>query len=153
MKKPLRIIFGAAIILLSLCVVGISSTFPEAVVAGRKIPGPAFFPMLLAVILVPCGIHQIVGGLRTEREERWVPGLGALNGTIIVLSLILYVVVMDWIGYALSTFLFSLFLLLRLKVPFFKAATVAVITVGFILVVFGRIFLIQLPAGELGLPW
>ncbi|NLA90220.1 MAG: hypothetical protein GX843_01045, partial [Synergistaceae bacterium] len=87
------------------------------------------------------------------REERWVPGLGALNGTIIVLSLILYVVVMDRIGYALSTFLFSLFLLLRLKVPFFKAATVAVITVGFILVVFGRIFLIQLPAGELGLPW
>jgi hypothetical protein len=46
-----------------------------------------------------------------------------------------------------------MFLLLRLRVGVLKALTVTMITVVFILLVFGRLFQIQLPLGELGLPW
>ena len=75
------------------------------------------------------------------------------NGAIVILSLAVYVQLMQWMGYALSTVLFSMFLLLRLRVGVLKALTVTMITVVFILLVFGRLFQIQLPLGELGLPW
>jgi hypothetical protein len=154
MKKTLRIFFGISLVLVSLWVIRTSSTFPEAVSAGKKIPGPAFFPVLLSVVLIPCGLHQTVSALRSGKEgpcRGWEPG--AANGAIVILSLAVYVQLMQWMGYALSTVLFSMFLLLRLRVGVLKALTVTMITVVFILLVFGRLFQIQLPLGELGLPW
>ncbi|MGI6784163.1 MAG: tripartite tricarboxylate transporter TctB family protein [Aminivibrio sp.] len=154
MKKTLRILFGASIILLALAVTIVSSSFPGAVVAGRKIPGPAFFPVLLSIILVPSGLYQIAAGIKTQAGEGgWSFGLGAANGVIIVTALVAYVLLMDVLGYALSTVMFSMVLLLRLKVPFLKAAVISLVIAGFIVAVFGRVFLIQLPAGQLGLPW
>ncbi|HRX25350.1 MAG TPA: tripartite tricarboxylate transporter TctB family protein [Aminivibrio sp.] len=154
MKKTLRILFGVSLVLVSLWVIRTSSTFPEAVSAGKKIPGPAFFPVLLSVVLIPCGFHQAVSALRSGTEaagRRW--GSGTVNGAIVILSLVVYVQLMQWMGYALSTFLFSMFLLLRLRVGVLKALAVTIITVVFILLVFGRLFQIQLPLGELGIPW
>ncbi|MBL3538522.1 tripartite tricarboxylate transporter TctB family protein [Aminivibrio sp.] len=154
MKKTLRIIFGVSLVLVSLWVIRTSSTFPEAVSAGKKIPGPAFFPVLLSVVLIPCGLYQVVSGLKSGEEASgrgWGP-VGA-NGVIVILSLAVYVQLMQWMGYALSTVLFSMFLLLRLRVSVLKAFAVTFITVVFILLVFGRVFQIQLPLGELGLPW
>lgn len=154
MKKTLRILFGVSLVLVSLWAIRTSSTFPEAVSAGKKIPGPAFFPVLLSVVLIPCGLHQAVSALRSGSEAaggRW--GFGAANGAIVILSLVVYVQLMQWMGYALSTFLFSMFLLLRLRVGVLKAFAVSIITVIFILLVFGRLFQIRLPLGELGIPW
>ncbi|MDD3515306.1 hypothetical protein SDC9_43281 [bioreactor metagenome] len=154
MKKTLRIFFGISLVLVSLWVIRTSSTFPEAVSAGKKIPGPAFFPVLLSVVLIPCGLHQTVSALRSGKEGPCRGcGPGAANGAIVILSLAVYVQLMQWMGYALSTVLFSMFLLLRLRVGVLKALTVTMITVVFILLVFGRLFQIQLPLGELGLPW
>ena len=154
MKKTLRILFGVSLVLVSLWVIRTSSTFPEAVSAGKKIPGPAFFPVLLSVVLIPCGLHQVVSALRSGPETAgrgWGPG--AANGAIVILSLAVYVQLMQWMGYALSTVLFSMFLLLRLRVGLLKALTVTIFSVVFILLVLGRLFQIQLPLGELGLPW
>jgi len=154
MRKTLQICFGASIILLALAVAIASSAFPGAVVAGRKIPGPAFFPVLLSIILVPCGLHQIIAGFKTPGGgESWELGLGAANGAIIVAALVAYVILMDVLGYALSTVLFSMVLLLRLKAPFFKAAVISLTVAAFIVAIFGRLFMIQLPPGQLGLPW
>ncbi len=154
MRKTLRICFGASFILLALAVAIASSAFPGAVVAGRKIPGPALFPVLLSIVLVPSGLYQISAGLRTPAgEDGSTLGLGAVNGAIIVASLVVYVLLMDWLGYALSTVLFSMALLVRLKVPFFKALFISLIISAFIVAVFGRLFMIRLPPGQLGLPW
>ncbi len=128
--------------------------FQISIYFGQQCPGPAFFPVLLSVVLIPCGLHQTVSALRSGKEGPCRGcGPGAANGAIVILSLAVYVQLMQWMGYALSSVLFSMFLLLRLRVGVLKALTVTMITVVFILLVFGRLFQIQLPLGELGLPW
>ena len=78
---------------------------------------------------------------------------GASNGVIIISLLFLYVAVMEHLGYALSTLAFSILLMMRLKVRFFRAAAVSGLVVFFIVSIFGQVFHIQLPVGSLGLPW
>ncbi len=154
MKKKLVIGFGIVLILLSLAVIRESLTFPETVSAGKKTPGPSFFPILLSVVLIISGIQQIAAGARMPREGKG-PGWswGATNSVIIILFLFLYVLLMEYLGYAASTLLFGVLLMVRLKVAFFRALTVTALTVIFIVSIFGQIFHIQLPAGLTGLPW
>ena len=154
MKKKLVIIFGIALILLSTAVIMESLTFPEAVSAGKKTPGPSFFPILLSVVLIISGIQQIAAGARMPHEEK-IPGWswGASNSVIIILFLFLYVLLMEYLGYAAAALLFGVLLMVRLKVGFFRAVTVTALTVIFIVSIFGQVFHIQLPAGLSGLPW
>ena len=88
-------------------------------------------------------------------HEEKIPGWswGASNSVIIILFLFLYVLLMEYLGYAASTLLFGVLLMVRLKVAFFRALTVTALTVIFIVSIFGQIFHIQLPAGLTGLPW
>lgn len=154
MKKKLVILFGIALIVLSIAVIMESLTFPEAVSAGKKTPGPSFFPILLSVILILAGIYQVSAGLKMPRcgtSLQW--SWGTSNGVIIIFLLFLYVSVMEHLGYALSTLAFGILLMMRLKVRFFKAVAVTGLVVLFIVSIFGQVFHIQLPVGSLGLPW
>jgi len=154
MKKKLVIGFGIVLILLSIAVIMESLTFPETVSAGKKTPGPSFFPILLSVVLIIAGFQQIAAGARMPREVKG-PGWnwGASNSVIIILFLFLYVLLMEYLGYAVATLLFGVLLMVRLKAGFFRAMTVSALTVIFIVSIFGQVFHIQLPAGLLGLPW
>ncbi|GAB1398789.1 hypothetical protein MASR2M79_00380 [Aminivibrio sp.] len=154
MKKKLVILFGIALIVLSIAVIMESLTFPGAVSAGKKTPGPSFFPILLSVVLIIAGIYQIAAGLKMPQGRasfQW--SWGASNGVIIIFLLFLYVAVMEHLGYALSTLAFSILLMMRLKVRFFRAVAVSGLVVFFIVSIFGQVFHIQLPVGSLGLPW
>jgi len=154
MKKKLVIVFGIVLLLLSIAVIRESLTFPETVSAGKKTPGPSFFPILLSVVLIIAGFQQIAAGTRMSREGKgqgWT--WGASNSVIIILFLFLYVLFMEYLGYAAATLLFGVLLMVRLKVGFFRALSVTALTVIFIVSIFGQIFHIQLPAGLLGLPW
>jgi len=154
MKKKLVIGFGIVLILLSIAVIMESLTFPETVSAGKKTPGPSFFPILLSVVLIIAGFQQIAAGARMPREGKG-PGWnwGASNSVIIILFLFLHVLLMEYLGYAVATLLFGVLLMVRLKAGFFRAMTVSALTVIFIVSIFGQVFHIQLPAGLLGLPW
>ena len=154
MIKLLRIFFGLILLVLSASVFWTSLSFPQAVSAGKRIPGPGFFPILLSVLLIPGGVHQIIAGLKTPWSEggKIVWSRGTANVPVLLALLLAYVFLMERLGYALATFLFGMLLMLRLKVPFFKALLVAVSTTLFIVLVFGRVFHIQLPPGIIGFP-
>lgn len=155
MERKIKITFGFLLIIISTVVIAISSTFPEAVAAGKRIPGPGFFPTLIGIALIIGGIYQIKEGLKTRDDEskkiecNW----GTVNIVLVVISLIVYSIVMQWLGYALSTLIFSIPLMIRLKAGKVKAVFFSIFITIFIVLVFGQVFKIQLPMGTLGLPW
>lgn len=153
-KRKLTIFLGFVLIIISLLVIKESLTFPKVVVAGRKLPGPAFFPVLLSIVLILTGLCEIITGWRMPvGKEKFEWNWGTTNNVIIIFFLFVYVLLMRIFGYALSTFLFAFILMLRLKVRFGRAIVIAIFTVLFIVGIFGQVFHIQLPIGSIGLPW
>jgi biotin transporter BioY len=83
-------------------------------------PGPAVFPLILGVILTILGAGQLVRALwksrRREHHDRRgnEPGLGSLlrnsgegKAFRMIILFILYLLMMQWIGFFSSTFLFA----------------------------------------------
>jgi putative tricarboxylic transport membrane protein len=74
-------------------------------------PGPGFFPMCLAVAVGLAGIGLIVQALRATRAEVvvWTAGARrfAVAGTLA--SLLVYALVLEWLGFLLATFALLVF--------------------------------------------
>jgi putative tricarboxylic transport membrane protein len=68
--------------------------------------GPKELPMFLSVALVFTGILNLVAALRVKAEKK--KGLEYKKFLIILGCLLLYVVVLEPVGYVISTFLFLL---------------------------------------------
>ena len=156
MQSKFEVFSGILLLLFSATVIAISMTFPGAVSGGRWIPGPGFFPILLAVVIAVCSVFLVKDGLSGWKKDEgnsisW--GWGTLNVPIIIFSLVVYAVMMQWLGYILSTLIFSILLMVRMKAGWFRSSLVSACVVLFIFVIFSRVFKIQLPIGSLGLPW
>jgi len=65
----------------------------------------------------------------------------------------LYLLGMIWLGFFLSTGLFCLALLRWLGTGWRPAILTSLVLVGSIYLLFGQLFKVQLPAGQLGLPF
>jgi len=156
MQSKFKIFSGILLILFSATVIAISATFPQAVSGGRWIPGPGFFPILLAVVITVCSAFLVKDGLSGRKKDKessisW--GWGTLNVPIIIFSLAAYAALMQWLGYVLSTLVFSILLMVRMKAGWLKSSIVSACVVLFIFIIFSKVFKIQLPIGSLGLPW
>jgi putative tricarboxylic transport membrane protein len=68
--------------------------------------GPDIFPLGLGIILVLLSIRLIVETFRYPSEEKKSTGLDVKRFFIILLAAILYAVILEPVGYVLSTFLF-----------------------------------------------
>lgn len=157
MKRKTSLLFGIILVGIALFVILRSRTFPPFVLAGNKLPGPGFFPVILSILLGGAGIYECVlafrqYGLRPSRKYRDLLGdWGNQNILIIILGLILYVLVVDTLGYLVTTFVFSVLLMVRLKTGWFRGILVSSIVVALIMVIFVKVFKIQLPYGIFGI--
>ncbi|RKX55123.1 MAG: hypothetical protein DRP50_03340 [Thermotoga sp.] len=150
--------FGITLIGIGILVVAVSSTFPGFVVGGKKLPGPGFFPTILSIILMIGGIYEILISLRTKGVKKYRRSFveyckdwGNQNIFIVILSLILYVPIIKWIGFIVGTFLLSLLLTIRLKATWLRGIITSVILVIIIILIFEKIFKISLPEGIFGI--
>lgn len=132
-------------------------------------PGPKAFPFVLAGILILGGIYELVvsvmakGALVSSEptsDEPAAPGedrsfsfAGWGKLLFVFLGLVIYVGLIPWLGFTLSTLLFAIGMMRRLDVGWVAAVTT---TIGLLLVVnllFVRLFKVQMPTGQLGLPF
>jgi hypothetical protein len=67
--------------------------------------------------------------------------------------LVVYVIAMGWIGFSASTFLMAVGLMIWLGNRWWVAVVVAVLMVAVVRLLFVVLFRVQLPVGELGLPF
>jgi putative tricarboxylic transport membrane protein len=69
-------------------------------------PGPGFFPSCLAAVLSLVAVGLIVQAVREAPAEAPVPASGLRRGPVAgtLLSLLVYALVLEWLGFLLATF-------------------------------------------------
>jgi putative tricarboxylic transport membrane protein len=151
-------IIGVACLFVSAMVLYLTSAFPKASTGASDLTGPSFYPNLLAILFILCGIYEIVNGFK-EVEGRNSIGLASLlkgirkpgfvNVFLIFLLTVFFIVFMNLLGFIICSYIFLFVLMWRFGVPFIRNIFYSIIYVLFLLFVFGKIFAIYLPSGVL----
>ena len=159
---------GPILIVLGVLAFGLAPQPGRQGLGENQDPGPRAVPVVLALGLIAGGMAEIVktwllrrraarsahgatasGADTTESNE--VETLG--DAAVVLVLVVVYVAVMPWLGFSLSTALFVVGLLLRLGARWITATTAAVVLVLTVRLLFVGLFRVQLPVGELGLPF
>jgi len=158
MDKKTNIWFGIIIVAIAIFVIIVSLSFPSFIVGDKKFPGPNFFPVILSIILIIAGGYEILIAWRDMRAKKatkiskeFFKDWGNQNVLIIIFSLIIYVFFLEWLGFFLATFIFSLILMTRLKTGWIRGTIFSTIAVIVIMLLFVKLFKVQLPEGSLGI--
>jgi len=151
-------LIGLACLFVSAVVVYLTSAFPKASTGASDLTGPSFYPNLLAILLILCGIYEVVYGFK-EVEGREAIGLtrllkgmrhaGFLNISLIIFLTVLFILFMNGLGFIICSYVFLFILMWRFGVPLLKNIFYSILYVLFLLLVFGKIFAIYLPSGVL----
>ena len=158
MKREGNLIFGTVLIGVAILVIVEASFFPKFVVSGKKLPGPAFFPTILGIILVISGFYEIIMALLEKRFFRlskpfsnYLKDWGIQNVLILLLMLIIYVPIIKFLGFILGTFIISSLLMVRLKTGWIRSVVVSIALIVVIVLLFEKVFKIPLPEGVFGI--
>jgi len=158
MKRDGNLIFGVALISIAILVMVEASFFPKFVVSGKRLPGPAFFPTILSIILIISGFYEIIMALLGKRFSKpprpfldYLKDWGIQNVLILLFMLIIYVPVIKLLGFILGTFIISLLLMVRLKAGWIRSVIVSIALIIVIVLLFEKVFKIPLPEGVFGI--
>lgn len=153
-KKRYSFWFGLSLIVIAILVIYSCRGFPNFIVSGKKLPGPKFFPYVLCSFLIIGGLYEILIWFKARNVSREkkpfitiLQDWGTQNIILLLLGILIYVPAIQWLGFAIGTILLATILLIRLKASWLKALTSSVILVVVIILIFEKLFRIQLPDG------
>ncbi|MDQ7829308.1 MAG: tripartite tricarboxylate transporter TctB family protein [Armatimonadota bacterium] len=115
-------------------------------------PGPGLFPQLLGGLLALSGAGLLAHGALTGTLRRRIPLLGAsrkeqVRALLVVLAVILYILLVDRLGFVLLAFLILAGLMLGLGVPARWSVGLGVALTVLFYLLFGRLLHVPLPGG------
>jgi putative tricarboxylic transport membrane protein len=147
-------ITGAAFTCFAVLVLLYAQTFPPP---GHQPIGPAFFPSLIAILMMLAGGVLMVRGVRDYVAEHslfkgapWTSSPSAwLRILMIPAAVIGYLLLSPYIGFMAAAALAVVALALQLRRPLVVALALGVVSAIVIYVVFTRLFLVPLPVGPL----
>lgn len=148
---------GVFCVALGVVVLNLTRNFP----AGQgyvHLTGPAFFPNVLAVILIVAGAAELISGfvnrktltpITFDAARRVLQNPTANTILLTIVLMIFYTLFMKTIGFFTSSFVLLFLLMWRLGAGKLRAlfSTFAVLLILYL--VFGRIFFVNLPTGVL----
>jgi len=144
-------------VIFALAEIAYTLTFPS--LFGQKY-GPALFPQIIGCGLIIAGLLLIVRGIREKRlagiDGRWMEA-GAwlnhphlkLNLLLLILALLAYILLSDWLGFIIMSMLILSVLLYRLGSSLLRALLIAAATTAALQLMFAKLLLVPLPAGLL----
>lgn len=160
-KKPFHLnqehIIGLVCLAVSTTILSITPSFPKGK-ANIGLTGPAFFPDLLAVVFILCGVYQLWYGTVNAGSYSFITRDTFRNlfkkketrtAYLILLFIVGFILLFDTLGFLLTTFLFLVLFLLRLGVPKWQTLFYATLFTVVIYFLFGWLFTISLPSGIL----
>jgi hypothetical protein len=124
--------------------------------SGNFVPGPAFFPQLLSIVLfLACGIEALRDWRNRKKEEAKPPvragGLfrdwGLQNMFIIAAFILVFALFIEDIGFAIPAFAMTFVVVWRLKAGLVKSAAFSVAGVYLVMLFFHRVFAMYFPEG------
>ena len=120
-----------------------------------RVPHTGFFPKLLVGLLLLLSLFCLAQTLRDKRIERpteKVPAEGWFRIGATLATLVGFALVLEWLGFLLSTFFLMVLLLRAIEAPkWSKVIVVALVTAAVSYGVFSWLLGVPLPAGVLGI--
>lgn len=117
-------------------------------------PGPAFFPMLLAGVLIIVGCIVIYQAFTADKGKKTGIGLeakkaimtpGSRNVVVTLVATIVYIIVLGYLGFVPATLLFLFVLMATLGVPILKSFVFSFAATIFVFYLFSNILKVILP--------
>ncbi len=144
---------GLVCLSLAAAVLLITPGFPEGQ-AGVNLTGPAFFPNILAYLLILLGAAQLVAGFRktraaTRETKDASSRTAALRMAKFFVLVAGFVVLFDPLGFFPTTLAFLFLLMMLFGMTAGRSALFSALYTVVIYMLFGQLFTIGLPAGIL----
>lgn len=145
---------GAVLVLFALAMIAYTRTFPA--MPGQDY-GPALFPVLIGAGLAACGLALIAQGWARRQSEPWFAGAAWLRSprhvtqfVAVPASLVLYILVVDSLGFVPTAFLLLLGLLMLFRGGrLLSSLAIAALVTGVVDYAFTQFLLVPLPLGLL----
>ena len=159
-------VLGVGFIGFGALAVGFGLGIQELGLGQNRDPGPRAFPLALGLILIGGGVFEWVASWmhwdrqseekeacsEMEVKEGQTPRSGLRHMGGLLIGLCLYVGALNWLGFTVSTLVFSLAMMVLLGVRWPVGLATSAGLLLLIHVLFRMLFKVQLPAGTLGLP-
>lgn len=140
-----EVIWGIITALISIFFIALSIEFPGGTVDG--VPGPGYFPRVIAVILLALSIMLIISGIKNKRvyfklDDQMKSNLKSLLLT--VAAMVAFLIIWNFIPFVVSAFLYlmALCFICRQKLKF--AIVFSAVTSGVVYLIFEKIFHVML---------
>jgi len=132
----------------------LSSKLPK-IKSEYNIPGPDFFPTLLGVGILLCGIFQVIYGyfkknavpVNFKEIFKNIKNPQIINVFITIGLILFFLIFFEIIGFVICLTLMLVVLMIRFKVPVLKMIISIVVFIVVIILIFEGIFHITLPLG------
>ena len=137
---------GIILIVFSSIVWFIASGFPEQNISG---PGTAFFPQLMAVLMVIIALGLIFINPVPEEQTK-IQKVHLIQFLSVIVSVFFYIVLIPRVGFAVTTLLFTFVLITILaKSTILKKSLTSIIITAIVYGIFKFLFNVPLPQGML----
>ena len=145
-------VIGLVIILFGGAVLIDTRTFPSL---ENGYPGPSLFPNILAVLFIIAGIVLVVQGVRSREkflkfDTTGISREGIVNILLVLIAVVFYIVLSDFLGFQIISFILLVGLMKWLKVSTFWSLLMSVVITEAIYILFAKILLVALPWGIFG---
>jgi len=141
-----NIVFAIFCMILSIVVIVITAGYPKAAAYGTGVPGPGLWPMIVAIILFAVSAKLLFKSFKNQIANTEVVFLspGTKRVYISMLILILYVAILETVGFLLSSLILLFgFIQWFAKLKLWQTATISIVTTLIIYCVFR--FLLNVP--------
>lgn len=149
MKKG-NLIFTGIFSLLAVLVIFVSSSYPKG---QDGIPGPGFFPILIAILMLLGCASLLITSLKMDEQEDISLELSSKDNRRVYLTmaiLVAYVAVMPVVGFCLTSFLFLSGMIRWFgKYSMGKCCMISAVIVALIYGIFGMVLHVSLRFGLL----
>jgi putative tricarboxylic transport membrane protein len=147
-------VFGVLLIVFAIAEIAYTRTFPS--LHGQAY-GPDLFPVVIGVgfliagaVLTIRGLAQRAGGHSLLEVGAWADDRrNVVNFALVLLSLLFYILVSDWLGFIPTSFIIMLVLLKSFGGGLVTSVVVAAVTTLGVQALFARVLLVPLPWGLL----
>jgi len=132
--------------------------FPVLMEAGKRHPGPALFPRVLATLFILFGLIVILNGWRAARSktpllsEEKAAGLklNHFNPVLVVILIVAFIFMAPKLGFVITGTAILTILMMKLQVRPIKSLVTSVVLTCFIYFMFATLLRVPLPRGILG---
>ncbi|GAA0326346.1 tripartite tricarboxylate transporter TctB family protein [Bacillus carboniphilus] len=153
-KSGQNIMIAGIFMLLALFIFIDSLNFPEA--TSKGMPGASAFPQMIAGVMFLISLILLIQSMVKKQKEKsdFLKDLDFTKTLLFIVSLTLYISLLNPIGFLISSFVFITFLMVLMqgwsKKILYKSSAISLAIVFFVYFAFAEFFKIALPIGILG---